>query len=222
MKKHIIVTALAATLLAGCQEKPQYTCDNDEVIEKVIALQTKSFNDRMSQPGMKQGMFNAIVRIAGDRVTIDEDHHNIAFKLNAIRTVNQNKELGNYECKALLYAEKGTEKSEGIEITYTSEAINNGKDTYVQTQLINNTQVGHLAAVLVKVKEFPEMTARGPIDYGSLDSAVGDLSFATQSDVGHAIFDKCDVTADCEVKAKVEKTKFGYIIREVISARKIN
>ena len=172
MKKHIIVTALTAALLAGCQEKPQYTCDNDAVTEKVIGLQTKNFNDRMSQPGFKQAMFNPLLNIAGDRITIDEDHQNIAFKLDAIRTVNQNKELGNYECKALLYAEKGTEKSEGIEITYTSEATNNGKDTYVQTQLINNTQIGHLAAVLAKAKEFPEMTTRGSIDYGSLDSAV--------------------------------------------------
>lgn len=222
MKKYIAPIALSGVLLAGCQEKQQYSCVNPSVTDKVIELQAKTFNDRMSHPVFKRTIIDMARTVFGDYVTVDDDHQNIVFKLDAIRTVNQNKELGNYECKALLYAEKGSEKSEGVEITYTSEAINNGKDTYVETQLINDNQIGSFASVLAKLKEFVEMTVRGPIHYGSLDSEIEDLSFLTQSQAGQAIFDKCDVTADCEVKAKVEETDFGYIIKEVISARKIN
>lgn len=222
MKKHIITTILTSAILVGCQEKPQFSCENNVVTEKVIELQAKAFNDLVSQPSIKQAFLNMLQSMAGDRFTMDDDYQNINFKLKAIRTVNQNKELGNYECKAILHAEKGTETSEGIEITYTSEAINNGKETYIQTQLLNDNQIGKLSAILIKPKEFPEKTTRGPIDYGRLDSSVGDFSFATQSEVGNTVFDKCDVASECEIKAKVEQTEFGYIIREVISVRKLN
>lgn len=222
MQKKIIIAALAGALLSGCQDKPQYNCESDAVTGKVIELQSNTFNNFLSQPGTKQMLFNVIASTFGDVFTMDDDHQNVKFKLEAIRTVNQNKELGNYECKAVLHAEKGTEKSDGIEITYTSEAIDNGKNTYVQTQLINERQIGELAAsVLLKKKQYVEKTERGTVSTGTLDSSVGELGFLTNSDIGAAIFAKCEAFSECEVKALVEETEFGGIIRKVLSVKSL-
>lgn len=215
------MAALASTLLAGCQEKPQFNCESDAVTGKVIELQYKAFNEQLSQPGVKQMMFNAVTSIVGDGFTMDDDHQNVKFKLEAIRTVSQNKELGNYECKAVLHAEKDTERSDGIEITYTSEAIDNGKNTYVQTQQISQLQIGELASVLLKPKQYVEKTERGTVSTGTLDSSVGELGFLTNSEVGAAIFNECGAFSECEVKALVEETEFGGIIRKVISVKSL-
>lgn len=222
MQKKIIIAVLAGTLLAGCQEKPQFSCESDVVTGKVVGLQANAFNNFMSQPGIKQMLYNSIVSIFGDTFTMDDDHQNVKFRLDAIRTIDQNKELGNYECKALLHAEKGTEKSDGIEITYTSEAIDGGKNTYVQTQIVNNIQMGELAAVLLKPKEYIEKIGRGTLSSGSLDSSVGDLIFLTNSDVGAAIFKKCGAFSECEVKALVEESEHGDWIKKVISVRQLD
>ncbi|MDM7857349.1 hypothetical protein [Thiopseudomonas acetoxidans] len=221
MKRNIIITILASVAVVGCQEKPKFSCENSIVTEKVVELQTKVFNEVISVPGYKQMLFNAMPEIPGYDFIMEDDHQNIKFKLQAIRTISQDKELGNYECKAILYAEKGGEKSE-TEIIYKSESTNGGKDTYVQTQPLSDYQVGALAAVMIKQKEYHEKTTRGTIDYGTLSSSVGDFSFATESDVGNIIFDKCSVMDECEVKAKVEETEFGYIVRKVIDVKKIN
>lgn len=221
MQKKIIMTALAGTLLVGCQEKPQFNCESDAVTEKVIELQFNAFNDLLSQPGVKQMLFNTVTSMLGDGFTMDDDHQNVKFKLEAIRTVNQNKELGNYECKAVLHAEKGTEKSDGVEITYTSEATDNGKNTYVQTQQINQLQIGELASVLLKPKQYVEKIERGTVSTGTLDSSVGELGFLTNSEVGAAIFNECGAFSECEVKALVEETEFGGIIRKVISVKSL-
>lgn len=225
MKKKIALLALPVFLIAGCSQSPDFHCDNPIVRDKVVSMTTDRFNEIVSRPGTISYMLSAtqqILAAAGvDKILeAEEDYKNISFHLKAIRTTKQDKDLGNYECKANLVSIKGAQEAE-VEVSYSSERVSGGKESYIQVSGISEYDVGVLASVLIKEKELIEKTTKGELSYGTLDSSIGEFSFISNSAVGKNIFSECKVMEACEVKAMVEETKYGDIIRELIYAKKI-
>ncbi|CAM5203103.1 hypothetical protein OURE66S_03299 [Oligella ureolytica] len=255
--KKITIVLLSALILSGCNKKTKFNCESDLVVNSVISMQQKIYNEVASTPVIKYILEEIVKSLkfwGTEGLVIDHNYQNVSLRLENIRTIARDEELGNYECKATMYSKKDNERTNGFEIIYTAEATNAGKDSYIQTAPLTPEQIGHLAAVLVtQGKSIPTTTAedettqetindridesasiiateehiagetiRGIIYYGSLDSSIGDFSFLTQSDVGYAIFDKCDVASECEVQALIEETDFGYMIKKVFKAKRID
>lgn len=223
MKKNLLITCSFFILIAGCQKKQEFTCESEPVKNQVISMSSTYFNKFVSQPGFFTNFFNAMQQFQ-DQAGVSgmheyqKDYENIVFTLEDIRTVKQNKELGNYECKANLSARKDSDSEAKIEITYTSESTNGGKDSYIQVGAIKDRDIGTLASVLIKEKTLVKKSTTGEISYGTLDSSVGDFSFISNSEIGKKILSECGIGEICEVNAYIDEYD---IIRKLIYAKKI-
>ena len=58
---------------------------------------------------------------------------------------------------------------------------------------------------------------RGKIVHGTLDSAVGEVGFLTDSPAGMRIFEACKADQECEIEARLD----GHWVAEVYSARPV-
>ncbi len=225
MKQKAVALLLPVLFISACSKSPDFSCDGPAVKSTVISTATEHFNNTASQPGFTNQMSIAAKQLSvlagGDlEFELETDYEKIKFELRNIRTAKQDRELGNYECKASLVSIKDTRESE-IEISYTSETISGGKDAYVKVAGLSDYNIGALGSVLIKEKEFPEKTTRGELSYGTLDSSIGDFMFISNSEIGEQIFQECKALENCEVKAIVEESEYGDMIKKVIYVKKI-
>ncbi|CAM5203287.1 hypothetical protein OURE66S_00218 [Oligella ureolytica] len=162
MKKITIVLLSALSPLSGCNKKTKFNCESDLVVNSVISMQQKIYNEVASTPVIKYILEEIVKSLkfwGTEGLVIDHNYQNVSLRLENIRTIARDEELGNYECKATMYSKKDNERTNGFEIIYTAEATNAGKDSYIQTAQMPE-QIGHLAAVLVtQGKSIPTTTA---------------------------------------------------------------
>lgn len=109
MKKMILVIPLLA-LISACSSSTIPQCSDPEVIETIKEIATAEMINQLG-PEVKD-VFN--------------------YNILAIRTTDENKDTGAYECAAQLeiYANTNND-SKKIPITYTVEKVDNGEDFYV-------------------------------------------------------------------------------------------
>lgn len=216
------VVLVLPVALYGCGKKVEFSCDNPVVIEKVVSMQSGVFFNTLPQIGAL-GQLAGVLEILGEEelYTYESDYENIKFSLKNIRTVSRDQDLGNYKCRASLVSQKGPERQHTEEITYTSEAVEQGESTYINTSQLSMRQIGALASVLIKERELVEKAMVGELDYGTSVSDIGEFSFASESDIGRSIISECANEPACEVKAMVEETEFGDIIRKLIHVKKM-
>ncbi|WP_198331095.1 hypothetical protein [Psychrobacter cibarius] len=156
MKKILLSSAVILVTLTGCQSTPEYSCDNDAVKTTALDIVRDSFNTNMANnfSGIKDALaLEALVRKRDGQITdyqVNTDYENIEFSLSNVRTTEQDKELGNYQCAATLTGSKeGIDRDVVVDIEYTAEAVDSGENFYVEVVGLTYEKLGRFAFLLL-------------------------------------------------------------------------
>lgn len=156
MKKIFILSSFILLILPGCQSTPEYSCDNEDVKTTTVDIVRDSFNTNMSQ-GFDviddRLRLEAAVRKRDGQITdyqVNKDYENIDFSLSNVRTLSQDKELGNYQCAATLTGFKeGVDRDVVLDIEYTAEATDGGSSFYAEVTSLTYEELGRFATLLL-------------------------------------------------------------------------